>query len=56
MSLVALQMKQHLEDGDFTLEEAEECAKKVMELREEYPEAWSIMALADDEVLRRFVE
>lgn len=56
MSLVALQIKKHLEDGDFTLEESKECAKKVMELREEYPEAWSIIALADDEVLREFVE
>jgi len=45
------QMHRKLENGEVDPDDLEECAEAVMELREEYPEAWSLCSLANDDVL-----
>jgi len=48
-------MHRKLENGEVDPDDLEECAEAVMELREEYPEAWSLCSLAGDDVLEAVV-
>lgn len=53
MSHVLGQMQRKVDNGEVDPEDLEECAEAVIELREEYPEAWSICSLANDNVLEK---
>lgn len=42
--------------GEVDPDDLMECAEAVMELREEYPEAWAICTMADDETLEAVMD
>lgn len=56
MSHVLESMHEMVEDGEVDPDDMKDCAEFILELREEYPEAWAICALADDLTLRAAME
>ena len=52
MHLVLDKFEREIEEGNMSKQDASECAAKVLELKEQFPEVFSLCAMADKNVLQ----